>query len=110
MATDDELDDARVLASIGRIIGTGNLLPLVDAVTKLPPAPTTDAIREGLAELDEDGRIADGAVPERLDEANLSGTFVRFVDTDGNPLVGKLVTITVDTATDSISDIVVEEI
>lgn len=76
MATDDELDDARVLASIGRIIGTGNLLPLVDGATYLPPAPTTDAIRDGLAELDEDGRIADAAVPERLDEATLNGTFV----------------------------------
>jgi hypothetical protein len=35
---------------------------------------------------------------------------VRFRDTDGNVIAGKVVTITVDTDTDEIADIIVEDV
>lgn len=41
--------------------------------------------------------------------AALAG-LVRFRDTDGNPIPGKVVTITVDTDTDEIADIIVEDV
>lgn len=52
MATDD-LDDARVLASLSRILNDGApyvALPGVDPTTFLPPAPMVDAIRAPLEE------------------------------------------------------------
>jgi hypothetical protein len=39
-----------------------------------------------------------------------SRNYVRFRDTEGNPLNGDVVTIVVDTATNEIADIIVEEI
>lgn len=50
-------------------------------------------------------------VREQLTQApELAATFVRFLDTDGNPIVGKLVTITVNTTTNEIEDITAEAI
>lgn len=43
-------------------------------------------------------------------EEGLASTYVRFLDTDGNPISGSLVTIVVDTVLNEISDITVEEI
>lgn len=60
-----------------------------DAVTKRLPDATMDAI---------------AASPE------LSATFVQFKDENGDPLVGKLVTITVNSATGEIDDITSEDI
>ena len=42
--------------------------------------------------------------------AQLNSTFVRFLDTDGNPISGSLVTIVVDTVLGEIDDIIVEAI
>ncbi len=39
-----------------------------------------------------------------------TSTLVRFRDTDGNAIPGKVVTITVDTDTDQIADIIVEDV
>ena len=64
----------------------------------------------GVASLDDDAKLPEAQVPTRLGEGELNATFVRFLDTNGDPIVGKLVTITVDTATYSISDIVVEDL
>lgn len=66
MATDD-LDDARVLASLSRILNDGApyvALPGVDPATFLPPAPMVEAFRTELVDTG------------RLSEANLSGTIV----------------------------------
>jgi hypothetical protein len=46
----------------------------------------------------------------RLSEPALSATFVRFLDENGDPLVGKLVTITVNSTTGEIDDITSEDI
>lgn len=55
--------------------------------------------------------IGEGQLPERLSDAELSATYVTFVDSvTGLPLVGKHVIITVDQTTDDIADITVEEI
>lgn len=112
MATDAELD-AAVQRVLGAYLAQGDpytVLPLVDPDTGLLPPPTVDAIREGLADATDveelDALVTDG----RLGEAELAATYVRFLDTNGAPLVGKLVTITVDTVTESISDITVEDI
>lgn len=82
----DELDDARVLAALGRILADGDpftAIPLVDPATRLFPTPTMGA---------------------------LEGVFVRFLDTEGVQLpAGSVVTITVDTATGEIDDITFEE-
>lgn len=40
----------------------------------------------------------------------LSATYVRFLDTNGNPVNGDLVTIVVDTVNNEIADIIVEAI
>lgn len=49
------------------------------------------------------------AVRQELTEApEFRGTFVRFVDENGNPLVGKHVVIKVNSATGDILDIVAE--
>lgn len=40
----------------------------------------------------------------------LSATYVRFLDTNGNPVSGDLVTIVVDTVNNEIADIIVEAI
>jgi lysophospholipase L1-like esterase len=53
-------------------IGYG--IPLVDLATDLLPAPTVDAIREGMVALDEDGLVPDEQMPERLSEPELSAT------------------------------------
>ena len=67
MATDDELDDARVLASLGRILATGDpyvALPLVDPDTDLFPEPTVTALRApALAAAAAAQATADAAVP-----------------------------------------------
>lgn len=60
--------------------------------------------------LGSDGKLLGQFVPARLSEPALSGTFVRFRDTEGNPIPDSLVTITVDTATGEIADITFEEI
>lgn len=92
MATDEELDDARVLASLGRILAAGDpftALPLVDPATDLFPTPTVTALRapaleaaaaaqekadaavpttekgaaEGVAQLDENSLVPAGQIP-----------------------------------------------
>lgn len=56
-------------------------------------------------------RVPDKALPARLQDAALSATYVTFVDdTTGLPLVGKHVTITVNSTTNDITDILVEDI
>ena len=40
----------------------------------------------------------------------LNATYVRFLDTNGNPVSGDLVTIVVDTVNNEIADIIVEAI
>lgn len=44
------------------------------------------------------------------DRSQLSNTFVRFLDENGDPLDGKLVTITVNSVTGEIDDITSEDI
>lgn len=48
--------------------------------------------------------------PESQTAEALAGTYVRFLDTQGNPINGSLVTIVVDTVASEISDIIVEGI
>jgi hypothetical protein len=48
--------------------------------------------------------------PKPLTSAAAKKTYVRFLDTDGNPIEGSLVTIVVDTVNNEVSDIIVEEI
>jgi hypothetical protein len=48
--------------------------------------------------------------PKPLTPGDAKKTYVRFLDTNGNPIDGSLVTIVVDTATSEIADIIVEEI
>jgi hypothetical protein len=141
MATDDELDDARVLASLGRILSAGDPytgLPLVDLETNLFPDAITAAVRatplaaaaaaqakadaavpstakgqaDGVAELDEDSLVPLDQVPVDaiLADSRSIATFVRFLDETGAPLVGKLVTITVNSTTGEIDDITSEDI
>lgn len=56
-------------------------------------------------------KVADGNLPARLQDGALNATYVTFVDdTTGLPLVGKNVTITVNVATNDITDILVEDI
>jgi len=65
----------------------------------LDPKPLTQA-----------AAVAQAGNPATPLGAALSATFVRFLDTDGNPISGSLVTIVVDTVLNEISDITVEEI
>lgn len=89
MTTDDELDDARVLASLGRLLSAGApfiSMPGIDPATHLPPAPTVDALRApleaALTELDADVAQLQPAVASletlvedgRLSEPNLEST------------------------------------
>lgn len=72
----DELDDARVLASLGRILSAGDPytgLPLLDPDTLLFPAPVVEAVLEpiteqkgaadGIAELDGDALVPVAQIP-----------------------------------------------
>jgi hypothetical protein len=79
------------------------LVPLLTAVQSETDTPV---------DLDGDGPkpLDPLLLPPYLAEDALTATYVRFLDTDGNPLVGKLVTITVNTDTDEIDDITVEEL
>ena len=57
--------------------------------------------------------IVDATSGEFLSTAvneSLSATFVRFLDENGDPLVGKLVTITVNSTTGEIDDITSEDL
>ena len=54
--------------------------------------------------------VLDANLPANLQPTALNATFVRFLDTDGNPISGSLVTIVVDTVLGDIDDIIVEEI
>ncbi len=92
----------------------GEVIKVVDGAWS--PAPLTienvvilQDVLDNKADLDA-GKVPQTQLPAHLDPAQLSGTYVRFVDTEGNPLVGKLVTITVDTDNDEIADIIVEEL
>ena len=58
--------------------------------------------------LDDDGKISESVLPDRLSEVELSATYVTFLDEAGNPLVGKHVLVTVNTTTNEIEDITVE--
>lgn len=51
--------------------------------------------------------VAPGGANAEL--AAVAATLVRFRDLDGNPIEGKVVTVTVDTATDQVDDIIVED-
>lgn len=53
------------------------------------------------------GADENGKFPPRV-EAALAGSYVRFEDTDGNPLPARNVVIKVDAATGDIIDIVSE--
>jgi hypothetical protein len=64
-------------------IGYG--IPLVNLATDLLPAPTVDAIREGMVALDEDGLVPDEQMPERLSEPELSATIDDAVPAVGDP-------------------------
>jgi len=72
-----------------------------------PPAPvpaTLAALQEKL-----DARYTgETALPPRLSAAALNATFVRFEDTNGNPLPSRNVVIKVDATTGEIIDIVSE--
>lgn len=124
MTSDAQLD-AAVRRVLGELLLEGDpytSLPLVDPVTKLPPAPTVDAIRgpleEAVTDLDEtvgnhtsDLASLDTLVTTgRLAEDALSTTFVRFVDQNGALLpAGSVTTIHVNTVTGEIDDITFEE-
>jgi hypothetical protein len=58
--------------------------------------------------LDGSNKIKDKHLPDRLLEASLSATFVRFEDQDGNPLPTRNVVIKVDSTSGEILDIVSE--
>lgn len=49
------------------------------------------------------------AVATKLDTDDAAATYVTFTDTDGDPLIGKHVTITVNTTTNEITDILIED-
>jgi hypothetical protein len=78
----------------------------VPALPYIAPAATVSAFggRTGAVTLQESD------LPSRLSVGELSATYVRFLDTDGNPIAGSLVTIVVDTVLNEIADITVEEI
>lgn len=48
--------------------------------------------------------------PKPVTAAAAAKTYVRFLDTNGDPISGSLVTIVVDTALGEVSDIIVEDI
>ena len=54
--------------------------------------------------------MSDFLGPKPLTSAAAKKTYVRFLDTEGNPIEGSLVTIVVNTATSDIEDIILEEI
>lgn len=75
-------------------------------------AASEKGLASGVATLDGTTKVPSAQIPMRAiaDSSDLAATYVRFLDTAGNPLTGKLVTIKVDAVTSSISDIIVEAI
>ena len=71
---------------------------------------THEAIAEAVNDLDDRTADIETDLSTRLSPDELSATFVRFLDENGDPLPpGSLVTITVNTTTGDIDDITFEE-
>lgn len=84
------------------------VIELPDVEGLLPAAQKGAA--SGIAPLDGASRVPQANLPAHLTPTNLEGTFVRFVDENGDPLpAGSITTIHVNTVTGEIDDITFEE-